>query len=256
MNEPESIETAARHPADDHADYRETMDIAQVHAAVAREKSTPQTGEIPLPMWLLVFAGWVLVLGGVYLGMFSGGFRGGVMDESGGFGQPIAAGGAGEGEESAALTLAQQGKSVYSLNCATCHQANGQGIPGQYPPLAGSEWVTGSPRRLIAILLKGAQGEFTVKGTKYVGAMPAWEAVLTDKKIAAVASYIRSEWGNAAAEVTPEFVAAERQEFAARKEPWTQAELEQMPEPAAAEPAAEPATGAAPAAGTPAPAQP
>jgi mono/diheme cytochrome c family protein len=230
MKEPENLQSAARHHSSEYVDYQENVDVTRVHAAVAREKSDPVTGDVPLPMWLIVFCGWMLVLGGVYLGMFSGGFSGSVFDETAGM--PKGAGAAQPGATAetgaATKTLAQQGKSVFTSNCVQCHQASGMGVPGQFPPLAGSEWVTGDPKRLVAILLKGAQGALVVEGKQFNGAMPAWEAVLTDKKIAAVASYIRQEWGNKAPEITPETVAALRQEFAAKKEPWTQAEIEQI----------------------------
>jgi mono/diheme cytochrome c family protein len=242
MKEPENLHSAARHSSTDHADYRENVDVTRVHAAVQREKRDPDVGEVPLPMWLIVFCGWMLVLGGVYLGMFSGGFSGEVFDETSGQSSlsAIQKAGSDTGEAAVAKTLAQQGKSVFGSNCAQCHQASGLGVAGQFPPLAGSEWVTGDPKRLTAILLKGLQGPFVVEGKQFNGAMPPWEAVLTDKKIAAVASYIRQEWGNKADEITPEEVASSRQEFSARKEPWTQAEAEkiQAPAPAALESAA------------------
>jgi mono/diheme cytochrome c family protein len=231
MKEPENLQTAAIHRSSDYVDYHETVDVTRVHAAVEREHADPVTGEVPFPMWLIVFCGWMLVLGGVYLGMFSGGFSGSVFDESAGLPNGGAAQLAGEaGQEAAGTpkTLAQQGKVVFLANCAQCHQANGLGLPAQFPPLAGSEWVNGDPKRLVAIVLKGVQGSFTVGGKQFNGAMPTWEPVLTDKKIAAVTSYIRQEWGNKSPEITPETVASLRQEFAARKEPWAQAEVEKI----------------------------
>jgi hypothetical protein len=103
------------------------------------------------------------------------------------------------------------------------------GGPG-IPPLAGSEWVVGSEKRLIAILLKGAQGPMNVKGQTYNGVMPPWEGSLTDKKIAAVASYVRNEWGNSAPEISAAKVAAARKIFADHAAPFTEAELLQIPD--------------------------
>ena len=64
------------------------------------------------------------------------------------------------------------------------------GVPGQFPPLAKSPFVNGGDKRMIAIMLMGLQGPITIEGKPFNGAMPAWEAVLTPKKIAAVASYM------------------------------------------------------------------
>ena len=79
------------------------------------------------------------------------------------------------------------------------------------------------------ILLKGLQGPVHVKGQIFNGAMPAWGINLSDKKIASVLSYIRSEWGNKASEITPEEVIAVRKEFAARVDPWAEADLLAVP---------------------------
>jgi mono/diheme cytochrome c family protein len=103
------------------------------------------------------------------------------------------------------------------------------GMPGVNPPLAKSEWVIGGEKRLIAILLKGIQGQFHVGGVAYNGNMPAWESSLNNKKIAAVASYVRAEWGNNAPEISEAKVAAGRKEFASQATQWTEAQLLQIP---------------------------
>ena len=104
---------------------------------------------------------------------------------------------------------AVDGKQVFTANCVACHQAGGTGVPGVFPPLAGSEWVTGQPRVLANILLHGIEGELAVKGTVYRGAMPAF-AQLGDGELAAVASYVRATWGNAAPALPAELFAEER----------------------------------------------
>jgi mono/diheme cytochrome c family protein len=88
-----------------------------------------------------------------------------------------------------------------------------------FPPLAGSEWVVGDEKILTHILLHGVNGEMQVKGVTYKGAMPAWNA-LSDDELAAVMSYIRTEWGNQAAEIKPETVKAEREATQSRTEPY------------------------------------
>ena len=179
------------------------------------------------------------------MGVFHGGFSASVYNERDSspallFPAASKTKAAGDGA-GATQSLAAQGKSVYS-QCQACHQASGIGIPGQYPTLVGAEWVIGGEKRLLAILLKGLQGPITIKGEKFVSpnVMPPWDKVLSDKKIAAVASYIRTSWGNNAGEVSEAAVTAARKEFESHASPYTEAELLQIPEDSAA-PAAAPA---------------
>lgn len=115
------------------------------------------------------------------------------------------------------------GKAEY-LVCQTCHQENGEGLPNLYPPLAGSEWLTGDAEIPIAIVLHGMQGEVTVKGQKYNNVMAPW-STLSDAQIAAILTYERSAWGNTASAVTAEQVAAVRAKTAGRTAPWTPEEV-------------------------------
>lgn len=105
--------------------------------------------------------------------------------------------------------LAAKGKGLFEAKCVGCHGAAGAGIPGLFPPLAGAEQVTGDKDELINILLAGKSGEITVKGQKYNGMMPAF-GTMTDEEVAAVATYIRSSFGNTADAVTPDQVKAKR----------------------------------------------
>lgn len=128
---------------------------------------------------------------------------------------------------SAPAAEAQQvdGARVYGTVCSSCHQADGQGVAGVFPPVAESEWVTGSPEQLVKIILHGVMGEMMVGGEIYSGMMPPWGGGLNDAEIAAVSTYIRSNFGNEAGPVTAEMVANLRKEHAARKTPWTAEEL-------------------------------
>jgi mono/diheme cytochrome c family protein len=119
------------------------------------------------------------------------------------------------------------GAEVYAT-CSACHQANGQGVPGAFPPLAGSEWVNGKGDIPIAIVLHGLQGSITVKGQKYNGVMAPWGTTFNDDQIAAVVTYIRSQWGNKAPAVTKADVARVRAATKARKGAWTEAELKKL----------------------------
>ena len=121
--------------------------------------------------------------------------------------------------------------------CFTCHQPTGLGLPGQFPPLAGSDWVLGDKERLIKISINGLMGEIEVNGQKFNGAMPPPgipPGSLTDSQIADVLTYIRNEWGNSASAVTASEVAAVRAATKDRgaMQMWTAAELSSSSQPA------------------------
>jgi mono/diheme cytochrome c family protein len=116
-------------------------------------------------------------------------------------------------------------QSVYAT-CTTCHQATGAGVPGAFPPLAGSEIVTGKPEIPVAIILHGLMGPVKVNGTEYNGMMTAWGGAFNDVQIAAVTTHIRSQWGNTASPVTPELVAKVRAATSSRTTMWTWDELQ------------------------------
>ena len=213
-------------------DYGETAeDVQQVHAAIQREKREPRVGLEPLSIWLIGVYGLAVFFGGAYLGRYAGNFKGDGLDPLGGAPRAIkTAAGPGGAAQTAELTPAERGKKVYSANCATCHQANGLGVAGQYPPLAASEWVVGSPKIVGMILLKGLEGPMTVKGVQYGSAvMQPWEKTLTDAKIADVITYIRQEWGNTAPPVSAAGIAALRKEIAGKTTSYREPELKAVP---------------------------
>jgi len=96
-------------------------------------------------------------------------------------------------------------------HCVTCHQGTGLGIANIYPPLVPSAWVTGSEDRLIKLSLHGLWGPIEVNGVTYdpgkgVPPMTAFKALLDDKEMAAVLTFVRNTWGNKASVVTPKKV--------------------------------------------------
>jgi mono/diheme cytochrome c family protein len=117
------------------------------------------------------------------------------------------------------------GQQIYAQTCAACHQPQGEGTGETYPPLAGSEWVTGPEHRLVLVILHGLSGEIEVQGQTFSGVMPPWAALLKDDEVAAVATYLRSTWGNKAPAVTAASVAQLRAAHTSRTTPWTAAEL-------------------------------
>ncbi|MEY2880422.1 MAG: hypothetical protein RLZZ15_2802 [Verrucomicrobiota bacterium] len=188
-----------------------------------------------MPLNLLFFFSGLIFFGGTYLGIYAGKFDPRVYNENG---EPPAA-----GAPVAKVDPVEAGKKLYNnAACNTCHQTNGQGVPGVYPPLAGSEWVTGSEERLIRVVLYGLTGHIKVKGVDYPGVvpMPAFGKVpgsgfnWTDEKISHVLTYIRSDWGNNASPITTAQVTAVHDKEGDHKQPggttaFTEAELMKLP---------------------------
>ncbi len=228
-----------------------SQDLLKVTAAAKREFPDPTEGNSQLPAGLLLVFAAIICFAGAYFGIYHGGFQGDVFNESDSTPALLSSKKAATSVVTQApveLSLVEQGKAIYA-NCQPCHQASGLGIPGQFPPLVGADYVVGSEKRLIAILLKGIGGPIAVAGSTYNGAMPAWEKALSDRKIAAVASYVRATWGNAAPEISEAKVAALKKELAAKADPWTEAGLLAIPSDAKIEGVTEaaPTSGAAPA---------
>lgn len=124
-----------------------------------------------------------------------------------------------------------EGRRVYMLTCAPCHQPSGMGTPGMFPPLAGSEWVnTEGHQRMIRIVLNGLAGPIEVAGAQYNNVMVPWRDTLKDEEIAAVLTFIRTEWGNKGDPVSVEEVAKVREATKDRATPWTADELQQIPD--------------------------
>jgi nitrite reductase (NO-forming) len=90
----------------------------------------------------------------------------------------------------------EKGKQVYMGLCFACHQPDGKGLPGAFPPLAGSDFMLADRERAIRIVLKGLTGPVTVNGQTINSAMPPQEAVLTDAQIADVLTFVYNSWGN------------------------------------------------------------
>jgi len=96
-----------------------------------------------------------------------------------------------------APAAAVDGKAEFERQCSACHQAEGQGVPGAFPPLAGNPDLFRDRLFPVRVILKGLQGAITVKGERYSGVMPPFDH-LADAEIAAVVNYVRGAWGNAA----------------------------------------------------------
>jgi mono/diheme cytochrome c family protein len=189
----------------------------------------PSVGFAPVPVIIFLLIGILFFLGQLYLDRYAGGFNAKVYGPYKSWKQVADL----QPKDANAVAFAK-GKNIFSASCAPCHQATGMGAPGQFPPLAGSEWVLApSPNRIIRIAQNGLEGPIKVKGTDWSLAMPGGlTAGLSDEDMAALMTYIRGnkEWGNNASPVTPEQVKAVRDQTKDRQAPWHADELMAIPE--------------------------
>jgi nitrite reductase (NO-forming) len=105
----------------------------------------------------------------------------------------------------------EAGKIVYNQTCFACHQANGQGLPGVFPPLAKADYLMEDARRAIKVVIGGLQGEIEVNHVKYNQVMTPQN--LTDEEVANVLTFVMNSWGNQHEPVTPADVTAVRAEI-------------------------------------------
>lgn len=203
-------------------------DLVEINHAPVSVNSDKLNGFLrPIPLWFVVLSMVLFFWAGLYLAYYSGGFKATVYNAD-----LVSWSGGGSGGTAAPVDLKAIGKKVFSQTCVVCHQATGLGVPGQYPPLVGSEWVLSQgwhgDNHLVKNVLYGMQGPVVVKNTSFNNAMAPWNQ-LSDQQIAGVLTYIRSEWGNNAPPITPEFVAKIRASTPPRTEAWTMAELQAIP---------------------------
>ena len=178
--------------------------------ALAREHSEPQERHRPVPVAVLLVAIFLLAWAIVYIcttladdAPELGDQRSPALQEAG-----------------SAVAGKVDGAQIYAANCVACHQASGQGLPGVFPPLAGSEWVLAKAEVPVNIVLHGINGKLTVLGQAFNGQMPSFKDKLSDAELAAVLSFVRSNFGNGAAALTPEQVAAARAASQERQTAW------------------------------------
>ena len=113
---------------------------------------------------------------------------------------------------SGALTVEEQvkaGQALFAGTCSTCHQANGAGLPGVFPPLAKSDWLASNPKKAIDVVLNGLTGPVKVNGQDYNSVMPPMNQ-LNDDEVANILTYVLGSWGNAGGKVTKAEVAERR----------------------------------------------
>ncbi len=103
------------------------------------------------------------------------------------------------------------GGALFAGTCSTCHQPEGQGMPGVFPPLANSDYIAADPKRVPAVILHGLAGPVTVNGTDYNSNMPPMSQ-LTDDEVANISTFVLNSWGNPGGHVTKAEAAAIRQQ--------------------------------------------
>ena len=108
--------------------------------------------------------------------------------------------------------LMEKGKRVFTQTCFACHQMNGEGIPGVFPPLAKSDFHMADKNHAITTVIKGLSGPIKVNGKDFNGVMPP--VAINDEQVAQVLTYVRNEWGNTGDIVTVDEVRKVRAESA------------------------------------------
>ena len=115
-----------------------------------------------------------------------------------------AVGVAAKSQKAGALTVEEQvnaGQALFAGTCSTCHQGNGEGMPGVFPPLAKSDYIAADPKRVAQIITHGLQGPVTVNGKEYNSIMPPMSQ-LTDDEVANISTYVLNSWGNPGGRIT------------------------------------------------------
>ncbi len=234
MSDPLSNNPASRFPAAYvHGDRGETNDVLDIHAAILREQPEPKEGFEPLNLWLVVLIAGLLFFGGSYLTRYSGGFKADHFDENH-INDPSELPNLVAAPTDPNEAVKRLGAKVYRENCAICHNDAGEGKPGIAPPVAASDWVsTNGIARIGRLILEGGGGPITVSGVEFnvaTAAMVGFRPTLTDAEIAAVITFLRSNWGNAGDPVKAAEVAAIRVATEDRAgKAWTSAELLEIP---------------------------
>ena len=136
--------------------------------------------------------------------------------------------GCGDHRRQVRLPQAEPGQIQFQSYCAACHQYDGQRM-GDAPALAGSQWVTGPPSRLIRIVLHGVRGPMVVDGKTYDREMPGFGQILSDTQVVSLLSYVRKQFGAPSEPITAEMVGRVRAANQKRTQYWRVDELLEKP---------------------------
>ncbi len=217
--DPDHEKKGSQKDSGEFSDLEDERSIEELHrAALEKEAEIPEEGNERGPWWMYAIIIITLAFGFFYMGRYLGE----ISD------QPHVLFTTPEPPdlEPEELDLMATGRRVYTRLCQSCHQQDGAGVPGAFPPLGGSDWVIGIPERPVYIVLQGFQGEIVREGVPYNAVMPGFGRLLSDEEVASVVTYIRNSFGNEAPEVLPEEVAEMREASADRATGWTESELD------------------------------
>jgi mono/diheme cytochrome c family protein len=205
----------------------DSNDLDRIHAAVRREKADLPAGNESAPFWVIILGFVAAVAAGTQINASASHFDLESHNASVALIDPRPTGGGPEVALDPFQTAMKKGAGTYAL-CQGCHMADGKGQPGNFPPLAASEWITGGTERSIRVVINGLIGPVTAAGmtVNNPAGMPAQGAVLNDQDIANVLTYVRNSFGNTGPMVTKEMVAKVRTDIGTRTAQWTAADLE------------------------------
>jgi mono/diheme cytochrome c family protein len=193
------------------------------------ERDEPTAGDAGVPVWLVLLLGLLLYLGMNYVNDSGGWFNPEVFEPF----QTYADVKKNQPYDPVGARMAL-GEATFAKSCALCHQANGLGKEGQFPPLAGSDWLLAAgPNRIGRIVLNGLSGPIRVEAANGVVSLNAAMAPLggtySNEELAAALSYVRQQWGNKGSEITADQIAAIRAAVAGHPAPFTPDELLKIP---------------------------
>ena len=193
-------------------------EMIEVHAELNREKHPPTNGFLHAPLIFVFMFGCLIFVCSIQLAHSTNKFA--LHPERK---KPDLS-----AEEIEIIRLERKiesGQKIFTARCASCHQANGLGLAGQFPPLAGSKWATSDPGLISKIIINGLKGEIQVKGQTYGSNQNMVAVPINDREIANVVTYVRQAWDNEASEVSEEEVSGFRAESSNQEGQWTGEQL-------------------------------
>ena len=197
-------------------------------------ESEPTAAMTAMPVWLVALMLSLLFLGAWYFDLYGGWFEAKVYAPY----RSLADVQRYQPNTDPSASFIAQGKKLFTDNCAVCHMETGVGNPGNgCPPLVDSDWVKHpTPDRVLMLISKGLSGPITVNGKVYnTGVMLAvGDSLMGDEKekaykIAAIASYVRKQFGGISVIVKPEQAEAIRASIKDRSANYTPEELLKVP---------------------------
>lgn len=199
-------------------DLEDSTNVAKTHeallrtsAASSREQQLRENGLEPVSLWVMIAGFVVAIVGGSVLFSSNNMFSYDTFTKDNYVRGEFEGGGSKILTASAVDAYMKKGAAKYA-GCIGCHGADGSGIAGVYPPLAGSEWVTGSGTVPALVVLHGLGGPITVKGNNYSGQMPSQADGWSDYELASLLYYVQNSFGNNVGEVfSPEQIAEIRE---------------------------------------------